>query len=156
MEKGHPRTTRGLCGSHVNLTADTNILLRLILSDDLPQKAAVTAFLRLPEGVRGTVELRTATLSEVVYVLNSPHEGYSRDDIVRALETVLDLPLHIVEKEVVETALELYRDTHPDWDDCVVAAYALQHNNGRLLSYDRKLSRIPGLTRIEPPMVTAS
>lgn len=140
----------------MNSTADTNIILRLILNDDLPKRTAVTEFLRLPEAVRGTVELRTTTLSEAVYVLGSSHEGYSREEIAQALETVLALPLRVMDEDVVRTALELYRDVHSDWDDCVVTAYALQRNGGRLLSYDRALSRIPGLTRIEPPMVTAS
>ena len=139
----------------MNSTIDTNVLLRLILNDEPEKSVAVTDFLNLSETARGSVELQTATVSEIVYVLRSPRRGYSREEIVLALDAVIALPLRVIEHEIVRDAIDLYRDVHPDWDDCVVAAYALRRNGGRILSYDKGLRRIPGLKRFEPP-VTAS
>ena len=139
----------------MNSTADTNALLRLILDDEPAKTDAMRDFLRQPESTRGVVELQTTTVSEIVYVLGSPRCGYPREEIVRALEAVLALPLRVTDAAVVESAFELFRDVHPDWDDCVVAAYALQRTEGRLLSYDKQLGRIPGLVRFEPPVIAS-
>ena len=147
--------TSASCGTRVNSTVDTNVLLRLILNDEPEKFAAVVEFLHLPEAIRGAVELQTTTVSEIVYVLQSPHRGFSRNEIVGTLDAVVALPLRIAEGDIVKSAIELYRDVHADWDDCVVAAYALKRNSGRLLSYDKQLSRIPGLTRIEPPVAAS-
>ncbi len=147
--------TRESCGSRVNLTADTNVLLRLILNDSPGKTSAVQDFLAVPESVRGAVELHTTTVSEFVYVLGSSHQGFARAAIARALEVVLALPFRIVEPEVIRVALDFYRSVHSDWDDCVVAAYAVHRTAGRLLSYDRDLRRIPGLDRFEPPMAAS-
>lgn len=140
----------------MSLTADSNALLRLILDDDPVRPAAVREFLQLPEVKRGTVELRPTTVSEIVYVLSGSRQAYARADVARTLEAMLALPVRVLDEDVVRNAVELYRDVHPDWDDCVVAAYALLRDNGRILSYDRGLSRIPGIVRVEPPLVTAS
>ncbi|MEP7217200.1 MAG: PIN domain-containing protein [Anaerolineaceae bacterium] len=139
----------------MNSTADTNALLRLILNDEPAKTDAMRNFLRQPESTRGIVELHTTTVSEIVYVLGSPRCGYPRGDIVRALEAVLALPVRVTDAAVVESAFELFRDVHHDWDDCVVAAYALQRTEGRLLSYDKQLGRIPGLVRFEPPVTSS-
>ena len=139
----------------MNSTVDTNVLLRLILNDEPAKTVAIKDFLRLPEAKRGAIELHTTTVSEIVYVLRSPRHSYPRDEIVRAMEMVLTLPLRVVEADIVRSAIDLYRDAHPDWDDCIVAAYALERSEGRLLSYDNGLRRIPGLVRFEPPVIVS-
>ncbi len=139
----------------MNATVDTNVLLRLILDDEPEKFTAVSEFLSLPEAIRGIVELQPTTVSEFVYVLRSPRRNYSREETVAALDVIVALPLRVVEGDVIRYAIDLYRDVHPDWDDCVVAAYAAKRNKGRILSHDKGLRRIPGLKRFEPPVVAS-
>ncbi len=129
---------------------DANVLLRLGRRDVPAQVARSEKYLRAAlEGGTALVVAPT-TVSEFVYVLSGAVLAYSRNDVVSAIENLLALPFQFEDASVVASALTLYRDHHPDWDDCVVAAYALERADGRLVSFDRGLSRIPGLQRQEP------
>lgn len=135
---------------------DANLIVRLLTRDNPGQAAAVAAYIARPRSERLTLTLTPATLSEIVFVLLGVVYRRSRVEVSGAVDAILELPIEIEDRAVVETAVSLFRDHHPGWSDCLIAAYAIERAEGRLLSYDRALSRIPGLTRIEPPMVTAS
>lgn len=135
---------------------DANLLVRLVTQDKPEQAAAVAAYISEARAGHVTLTLTPATLSEVVFVLLGVVYQRSRSDVSAAVDAILELPIEIADRAVVETAASLFRDHHPGWSDCLVSAYALERAEGRLLSYDRKLSRIPGLTRIEPPAAAAS
>lgn len=129
---------------------DANVLLRLSRRDVPSQAARSETYLRSAARRGATLVVAPTTVSEFVYVLSGSVLAYSRSDVVSAVEKLLALPLRFQDSSVVELALTLYRDHHPDWDDCVIAAYALERANGRLVSFDRGLRRIPGLQRQEP------
>ena len=75
---------------------------------------------------------------------------YEHAQLAGMLESMLELPLVIIDRPIVEHAVDLYRSIHKDWDDCLIAAYALDTTGGVILSFDYRLGRIPGITRIEP------
>jgi len=129
---------------------DSNVLIRLARRDDPVQTEQSERHVRT--AVATGVEMRVAspTVSEFVYVLSGPAMGYKRNEVAEAVRKLLLLPFLIEDEDVMERALTLYREHHPDWDDCVVSAYALEKAGGRLLSFDRGLRRIPGLQRLEP------
>src|SRR3990172_3702506 len=137
----------GTCGRLIVVTeseyVDANVLLRLVRRDDVEQREQSERYLRAALG-RG-IELRVAapTVSEFVYVLSGPAMGHSREEVATAVGNLLQLPFLIADEDVLARALILYRDHHPDWDDCMVSAYALEKAAGRLLSFDRGLDRIP-------------
>lgn len=135
---------------------DANLIVRLITQDRPDQAAAVAAYISHARAGRVTLTLTPATLSEVVFVLLGAAYRRTRADVSAVLDAILELPIEIDDRAVVETAASLFRDHHPGWSDCLVSAYALERADGRLLSYDRQLARIPGLARIEPPVVAAS
>lgn len=89
-------------------------------------------------------------MSEAVFVLKGRTYSFTRSDIVAFLESLNGLPVRIADRAVITRAVALYRDIHDDWDDCLVAAYALEQGDGTIISFDRGLDRIPGLTRIDP------
>jgi predicted nucleic acid-binding protein len=130
---------------------DTNVLLRYFLKDVPEQSEAAIAFVassRQPGGVRLAVS--PTTISEVIFVARGPHYRLDRASLVEVVGALLNGPLTLLDRSVVARAHALYRDVHDDWDDCLLAAYAIERTEGRLVSFDRGLDRIPGLTRTEP------
>ena len=127
---------------------DTNVFLRMLLNDHA--RLSPTARRIFEAAGAGRLKLVTApaTLSEVVFVLTAPALGRSRLETVAALRAILALPVRVTERSIVEAALQLYESIHDDWDDCLVAAYAIASTAGRVASFDTRLGRVPGLTRI--------
>ena len=132
---------------------DANILVRLLTGDQPSQARAAASYINRPKSNRPNLILTPATLSEVVFVLLGQLYRRSRAEVSDALGAIIDLPIEIDDRRIVETAVSLYRDHHPGWGDCLLAAYSLERAGGNLLSYDRALSRIPGIVRVEPPLV---
>ncbi len=129
---------------------DTNVLLRLLLDDDPVQSPAARIFFRTASLMRPQPIIATTTVSEFVYVLGGPRLALDRERQAAAVETILGLDIAVQDRDVIAKACQLLRSSSDDWDDCVVAAYALERADGRLVSFDRGLSRIPGLQRQEP------
>ena len=134
---------------------DANPLVRVLVRDNQAQAVAVRTYLSLPASERPRIVVTPSTLSEVVFVLVGSVYRYSRAEVARALDAILNLPLEVQDLDVVQAAIELYQDHHDEWADCLVSAYALLRAEGRILSYDKGLRRIPGLKRFEPPAVAS-
>ncbi len=129
---------------------DSNVLLRLVRKDDINQSERSERYVRTALANDLNLKVAAPTVSEFVYVLSGPAMGYAREEVASAVGKLLLLPFVIDDSDVIERALTLFKEHHPDWDDCVVSAYALERAEGRLLSFDRGLRRIPGLRRQEP------
>jgi len=130
---------------------DTNILARLVLLDDAAMLRDIESYFRIPERDRKTLVVAPTTVSEIAFLLSGRRVHYPPSEVARALHLLLSLPLRFLDRDVVERALELYETVHPDWDDCMVAAYALERADSDVLTYDRGFNRISGLSRSEPP-----
>lgn len=113
------------------------------------QGPASREFFELAPG-RERPRIAASTVSELVFVLRGAVVGKTRAETVQALSAAFLLPAEFDDIGVLLRAMDLYRDDHPDCDDCLVAAYALERGDGRVLSFDRALDRIPRVTRIEP------
>lgn len=133
---------------------DTNVLLRAATRTPADQTAAVENLLReAAAGVVPALHVAASTVSETVFVLRGKVYTFDRSRIVTFLEALLMLPLRIADRAVIQRAMTIYRDHHDDWDDCLLAAYALERGDGSVISFDRGLDRIPGLRRLEPGAV---
>lgn len=128
---------------------DTNYILRY-LAEDVPVqfKAAREVLADLSAGLH-PVECDPVILAEVVYVLTS-HYDMSREE---AAGLVLDLVraegFLISNKPRYGHALKLFAESVPHFADACACAAALERSEGRLYSFDRKLSRVAGVTRLE-------
>ncbi len=129
---------------------DTNGILRPLLQDHAEQSPRVIAWFDLPREERPRLRVAPSTLSEVVFVLTGARMKLPRERVVQYLDIVMEMPFEFDNAAVVARAMELYRTVHDDWDDCLVAAYALEYNDGVVFSFDAGFDRIPGITRIEP------
>ena len=126
-----------------------DIILRYIKQEggDLQQKAE-----RILDAVadgRLTVSCDPVTLPEVVWVLESVYE-FTPSEIAVALEPFLQCDSFVVpQKQRYQEALHLYATTVPDYGDACACAAAVEGCGGRLISFDRKLSRAEGIQRLE-------
>lgn len=130
---------------------DANVILRYVLRDNESQSAkAKDVFDAVGDG-RLTVFCDPVTLAEVVWVLGS-HYKSPPGDTIAALEPIVSNSGFIMpEKEIYLCALRLYATSVPHFGDACACAAAVEKCEGRLLSFDRKLSKIRGVTRLESP-----
>jgi predicted nucleic acid-binding protein len=128
---------------------DANIILRYLIQDGgtLADKAAV---------ILGAVEdgeivgcLDPVTLAEVVWVLTS----YYGQDPAKVSQALLPLVkaegIALDGRDRYVRALELFAGGGIHFGDACACSLAIGECGGRLLSFDRKLSRLDGITRSE-------
>ncbi len=133
---------------------DANIILRYLLRDDvgLYQKS-----LKIMQSLfSGQVSMfcDPVTLSEIVFVLFRVYK-LSPQDIWNGLEPIIKADAFVLpDKDRYIRAFELYVGPVPHFGDACVCAAALEKSEGRLLSFDRGVSGVHGVTRLEE--VTAS
>lgn len=121
------------------LAADTNVVVRLLVSDDLAQQAAVRRRLELCARTGEAVLVSPVVLAEVAWVLDSVH-GYSREQIALAVRAVVStVPFHCPERSDVLHALDSYSGGTADFPDYLILALAKAAGATTLLTFDRRL-----------------
>jgi predicted nucleic-acid-binding protein len=131
----------------VLVAADTNVVVRVLVSDDAVQQRAVVARLERIEASGGRVLLPHVVLAEVGWVLESAY-AYRRADVVRALAMLVSTPPFVPEDPaLVADALAIAAASSADWSDCMVLATSRAHQASTLLTFDRKLLRMKDCER---------
>jgi predicted nucleic-acid-binding protein len=122
---------------------DTNALVRLITRDDTKQAKAAEAF------VSGGAWVSHLVLAEAVWVLTSVY-GLEAPAIATAVDMLLSHEsLCLQEAEVVEAALEKYRDRpSAAFSDCLVLEIARKAGHTPLGTFDKQLGKLDGATRL--------
>jgi predicted nucleic acid-binding protein len=149
---GRARGAPGGPGPARTLLCDTNVLIRLLTGDPPEQaRAAVAAFEAAAEG-RFALVLTDVVLAEACYVLASA--GVAPAQAAGHLLRILDLPgVEVVDETVLRGTLELWSEGKLDVADAYLAALARRIRGGAVLSFDRDLERVPGVTRVDPAAV---
>ena len=129
---------------------DANVLLRLLLNDVPDQAESVAALLRESGTSTTRPRLSAVTLAEIVFVLGGAVYRNERGQIAAAIDVILGLPVVVEDREIVEQALTTYRDVHPGWEDAFLAACALTRSDGRVVTFDHQLARVPGVKATDP------
>ncbi len=124
--------------------ADTNVIARLLLADDLTQLAAVT---RISEQARDEGELFYLTsivVCELVWILESTY-SQTRVQICEALDRVLEFELFRFEHEaLVRRALELFRGGRADFSDYLIGEICREAGCRDTVTFDRDLRGAEG------------
>jgi predicted nucleic-acid-binding protein len=121
------------------LAADTNVVVRLLVSDDLAQQAAVRRQLELCAKSGEAVLVSPLVLAEVAWVLDSVY-GYSREQIALAVRAVVSTsPFLCPERSDVLLALDSYSSGTADFPDYLILALAKAAGATALLTFDRRL-----------------
>ncbi|HOS94449.1 MAG TPA: PIN domain-containing protein [Armatimonadota bacterium] len=130
---------------------DANVLLRFLLDDHPELSGKAAAILERMERGGEVLHCDPVTLAEVVWVLGSFYKQ-PNDAIARALEPILKAEgLRMPEKARYIRALGLFAHTVASFGDACACAAALEDCQGRLYSFDRKLSEVDGVDRRERP-----
>jgi len=128
---------------------DTNILLRYLLNDIPHQHKAAKEMLAGIDGGEAPVFCDPAIIIETVHGLRTQYH-FTPEEIAGTLLPLVEAPGFIVpDKDRYVHALELYGTTTPHFGDACACAAAMEQTEGRLYSFDKKLSRVEGVTRLE-------
>jgi predicted nucleic-acid-binding protein len=126
---------------------DTNILVRYLTQDDPIQSPKATEIFerRLTEEDPGFVSI--VAMVETVWVLERAY-GLTTDEIVGAIERVLQTDVLIVENEQeVFTAMIALKEEQGSFADAVIAALGARMGCSWTLTFDQKALRLPGFKR---------
>ena len=131
------------------LAVDTNVVLRLLLEDEPVLTSKATAIWEAVAKGRLTLLWDPVILAEVVHVLSSIYR-LPNPTISEGILPLMTLPGVIMpNKELYVQALKLFVREVPHFGDACLCAVALEGAEGHIVSFDRKLSKAPGITRIE-------
>jgi predicted nucleic-acid-binding protein len=127
---------------------DANVLLRYLVRDNEDQWVKADALIRGMADGKPQLLCDPVTLAEVVWVLKSFYK-LDKHQIRDGLEPIVASAFFLIpNKDLYLHALEIYGEIG-DFGDACACALALDSCEGRLLSFDKKLSRVPGLERLE-------
>lgn len=140
----HPRRARRAA----TLTAflDTNVLIRHLTGDPPELAARATAALA---GV-GRLLLTDLVLAECVYVLESYYK-VERARVAELMRSAIALPaIEALDPTTLVRALEVYELDRVDFAEAYLVAQAEATGINEILSFDRSIDKIKGITRREP------
>jgi predicted nucleic-acid-binding protein len=122
---------------------DTNVLVRLVTRDDVPQVAAAEAFVAKGAWVSQLV------LLEAVWVLGSVYE-LDAGRLATAVDMLLEhKDLTIEAADSVRDALQQYREKPSvSFSDCLVLEAARRAGHLPLGTFDRGLAKLQGAQRL--------
>lgn len=120
---------------------DTNALVRFLVRDDEKQAQVVRKVLLNAEKKGDVLFIPLIATLETIWVLSSVY-GYSRQEIVHALENLLFLPVLALE-EHERIARLCYRALENDIDlaDMLIGLTARERGCDTTLTFDRKAAR---------------
>lgn len=118
------------------IIVDTNCVLRWFLGDIAEQEARISALLdTAPEEC---LVLHSVSIAEITYVLR--HKGYDHAQIFTIITEFCQYPTVESLDAMVSQALEIYRDTTLDYEDCMLLAYG-SVRGAAVAGFDEQLKR---------------
>lgn len=132
-------------------TVDTNVILRYLLADEPQQYRAAQAMMSGLDSGQRSVFCDPVILAETVHVLRTVYKLTPATTAEILLPLVQARGFLIPDKDRYVRALGLFATTVPHFGDACACAAALVESDGKLYSFDRKLSSVEGVTRLEKP-----
>lgn len=119
---------------------DTNFFLRFLLKDIAHQyNEAEALFIQAADGEINLVT-STVVIFEIERVLGDFY-GLEKTEIIPLLETILQLKINLSEVETIQQAIDLYKTTNLDLEDCYNLFYAKQLRVEDFKTFDEKLKK---------------
>ncbi len=131
---------------------DANVIVSYLVRDDPALATGARAIIL--SALRGDARLLLdpVALSEVVFVLTRTYQR-TRAEISDALLPLLQHDsVYVPDQPRYIHALRLFATTVPHFGDACICAAAIESCEGRLYSFDRALSSVPGIRRSERPI----
>jgi len=118
---------------------DTNVIIRFLVNDDKEQGQKARELLEAHEKNGSGLFLSIPVLLETLYVLDSVY-GYSREDIVRAIEMLTSMSVLVFER-IDAVNLMLNSKNTFELEDMLIGAVALDAECSTTLTFDKKASK---------------
>jgi predicted nucleic acid-binding protein len=129
---------------------DTNVLLRHLVNEDSDQARRASEYMSRIRAGDVRVLLPITVLFEANYVLRNTY-GLSRAQVIDILEPLVSWrSLDITDRRSAGRAFEIYREYNISFADAYHAALAEGQDPPQLVTFDRLLSRVKTIERIEP------
>lgn len=126
------------------IALDTNLLVRLLIQDDVPQARAVERLLVSARRDRTPLFIADVVLCELVWVL-ARRAKQSRAGIADALERLLDAESVVVaDPGIARRALAAYREGTGDFADYLIREQSMAAGASEFVTFDRALRGEPG------------
>jgi predicted nucleic-acid-binding protein len=126
------------------LGVDTNVLVRYLIRDDLPQYEKARRWIDREVARGEPVLVSLLVLLETEWVLRSRYE-LSKADIVRAFSALLDTAdLAFEDEPSVENAVYSWKDSAADFADCLIEAHNRRMGCSATATFDGKALKLSG------------
>lgn len=116
----------------MRMTADTNLLVRIIVRDDLSQAGIAYGLVSRAE----RVAISLPCICEVVWVLQSVY-GFTADELSVAIRSIIEPANAAVDEMAIEAGLQIL-SKGGDFADGVIAAVGTKMGADIFVSFDRK------------------
>ena len=133
----------------IEYAVDANVILRFVLGDDPGLSAKARTVFKAMEDGEVLLSCDPVNLAEAVWVLSSYYKASCADIADALLPLVKAAGFQVPDKDRYVRALELFGQGALRFGDACACATAAVAGGGRLISFDRRLSSVPGIRRIE-------
>ena len=129
---------------------DANVILRFLTNDPPEMALRAASFFKEITAGQINVTIEDVVLAEVVWTLRSFYRAERTAIADQLIELISDDNVANDDKQSLSLALTLYRQHNLGFADALLAARSLTRGDTEIISFDRGLDRVPGITRREP------
>ena len=130
------------------LGIDTNVLIRLLVSDDAEQTRRARKLVDQAVSRDEPVLVSLPVLVETEWVLRSRY-GLSREAVLGVFRAALESrELSFEDEPALEEALFQWTDSACGFSDCLIAAHSRRLGCRTTATFDVKAGRLPGTMRV--------
>ena len=130
---------------------DTNVLVRYVVRDDGPQRAAVRRLIQQCIDAGQSLFVPVTVVLELEWVLRARY-GCAKAEVIQVIATLFSAAeLRFESARALEVALQLYRDGAADFADCVHIALAAQAGEQPLFTFDKRAATVDGAELLAGP-----
>jgi predicted nucleic-acid-binding protein len=130
------------------LGLDTNVVVRLIVSDDAEQTRRARKLVEQALSRDEPVVVSLLVLLEAEWVLRSRY-GFNREALLSIFRALLEArELSFEDEPAMEEALFRWKDSACGFSDCLIAAHNRQMGCRATATFDGKSARLPGTVRV--------
>jgi predicted nucleic-acid-binding protein len=130
------------------LGIDTNVVVRLIVSDDAKQTRRARKLVERALSRDEPVRVSLLVLLKSEWVLRSRY-GFNRETLLSIFRSLLEArELSFEDEPALEEALFRWKDCPCQFSDCLITAHNRQMGCRATATFDEKATRLPGAERV--------
>jgi predicted nucleic-acid-binding protein len=117
--------------------ADTNVIIRFFVDDNLDQAMAARAFVEADDRIEDPLLITPVVMAEVEWSLRSNFK-FAKHQILDAFDQLTSkIGVSIDDRHAVESAIEAWRGGKEDFTDYLIAALARERGARTTMTFDR-------------------